>query len=63
MPNWHHSNEVFAIFTTPSIPKKASQLFLYTDESIAKTYLYTSVFRQSWEAFLGTEGVFSLLDN
>jgi hypothetical protein len=33
--------------STPSVPKKASQPFLDTDEYIAKTCLHTSVSRQS----------------
>jgi hypothetical protein len=42
---------VFLKEHTSSIPKKSSQRFLDTDESIAKTCLYTSVCRQRCSFF------------
>jgi hypothetical protein len=46
-----------SINCTCSVSKIAAQRFLDTDVSVTKTFLYMSVSRQSYAAFLGMEGV------
>jgi hypothetical protein len=46
--------------STPSVPKKASQLCLDTEVCRHVLAIYSSVSRKGCEAFLGTEGVLFL---
>jgi hypothetical protein len=50
-----------SINCTRSVSKKADQRFLDTVVSVTKTFLYMSVSRQSYAAFLGMDGNFQMM--